>query len=250
MNAEEIERLAELSADGELDPREDAQLQAELARSAESREVFEGHLFAQAALRDKLQASAGGCPEHLGAQIHAQLGRAERSRGGLPWARAIPISLAVGLLFVLSFYTSESCPFTEAAVRAHSLAPPPEVRAFGEPENVQRFLSAHLDYPVVLPELPPAPDGPRLLGARLVTLAGRQAAYLIYEQGGARVSCFVSPRQHLGGGLLRAEVAAGKQLRVGQLNRYQVVSWDRGPLSYELVSDLDAQELVHLAVAD
>lgn len=252
MDAQELERLAALSVDGELDPREDAELQQLLAGDPRCRALFEAQLRNQEALRDKLQAAdcTCCCPDDLATRIHTQLSREARGRAGLPWRRALPATLAVALLAVLVLASSGTCPYTDRVVRAHSLSPPAEVRALDGPSEVQRFLDRNLRFQVTLPRLPPAPRGPRLVGARLLTLTEAPAAYLIYDQGGARVSCFVFSRRPFGAGVLTQTQVGGRDLRVGRMHRYNVVSWDDAELTYVLVSDVDLEELQQLASAE
>lgn len=253
MDPKELEKLAQLSLDGELDLSEASELEAELAASPVNRSLYDSERCRLTRLKAKVKATAETAPEGLKSQLQIALKQEQQRSRGLPWNRGVAVTVFVASALVLSWSYSAPCPYTEDVVRQHGQNPPPEIGPISDPSHavsvsgVQRFLTTHLDYPVKLPPFDSPDLGLRLMGARLTTINASQAAYVMYDDAGARISCFAFPRADIGGNMLAPEEDSGETLRVGQHRRYNVVSWDAGPLTYALVSDVDQAELRRLA---
>jgi anti-sigma factor RsiW len=150
---------------------------------------------------------------------------------------------------VLSWsWTSGPSLIPEEAVARHSVNLPPEVRA-DDAKRVQRFLQKNLRYPVAVPHFETQNPNVRLVGARLSSLDDREAAYMMYDHRGAKLSVFAYPkpaRFSRPNGF--EEIHAGSHvLLVGKRRGYNVVAWEAGEVVYSMVSDLDPRELVELA---
>lgn len=148
--------------------------------------------------------------------------------------------------------TSEATSLIDETVARHSSNHPPEIRAGSLTEaqareaKVRRFLSKNLRYPVSVPNLE-RDASVKLVGARLSNLRDRDAAIVMYDHRGARVSLFAVPTSDFGSpeGFERLRVGP-RELLVGQRRGYNVVSWREGSLMYSLVSNVDSGELVRL----
>jgi anti-sigma factor RsiW len=116
---------------------------------------------------------------------------------------------------------------------------------------VSRFLSAHLEYPVELPRFDEERSNVRLVGARLASIANRDAAYVMYDQRGARISLFAypKPRRFAPPPGFGEREAHGRTLQVGTHRGYNVVTWLSGNTVYALVSEVDHDRLVELAAS-
>ncbi len=249
MDAREVERLADLSLDGELDPAEEAQLRSELAASPESRRAFEQRSWFQAQVRSRLRESTDGVavPTGLRSRVCARL--TEVSEPTSSWRGWLPAAAVMLLIGLLSWtFDSNGVLDPEEAVRRHVKSPPPEVRALGSLTPIREFLSENLDRRIRVPQFDRSPAQVRLVGARLDSLSNRDAAFLMYDQRGARISLFAIPcgRSLPNMANFRARSVGGRRVLVGHHRGYSMVTWGDGGVLYSMVSDVDPQELVRL----
>lgn len=250
MDCREAERFSDLSLDGETEPSEQAAFDAHVTSCGRCSERFHAQSWYQNNLRQKLQESSDRLepPSNLKVRITAQISEERRP---LPWAT--PALVAAGLAAVAGFTWSQAGggldPEEPVARHTHNL--PPEVRARGDVMEVSRFLSAHLEYPVELPRFNEQSSNVRLVGARLASIANRDAAYVMYDQRGARISLFAYPKPRRfepPPGFTERE-AHGRTLQIGTHRGYNVVTWLSGNTVYALVSEVDHDRLVELAAS-
>lgn len=201
-----------------------------------------------------MTAPQGRPPADLRGRILSQA-RAEDHRRSFPLGRLIGAGLAMSAIGALSWTAgNDETSMLEETVARHSSNLPPEVRARSldeDPEDpeVHRFLERNLRYPVAVPHLGRSDLPVRLIGARLSNISDRDAAYMMYDHRGAKVSLFAVPAPNRtlesAKGFERRAVG-GRVLLVGQRRGYNVVSWRDRDLMYSLVSDVDPGELVQL----
>lgn len=134
-------------------------------------------------------------------------------------------------------------PMVAAVAERHALDLPVDV-ASPDPRRVAEFLTARMGpLPLVVPGL--ERHGWGLQGARIIDVAARRAAQLVYRGGyGQRLSVMVLPDPDR---MLAAQLpaaAAGMQARTPQGIGVHVIA--RGPSLYAFVSDVDAARLVAL----
>ena len=250
MDAREVERLADLSLDGELDPEEEARLRAQLADSPEVRRAFEQRTWFQAQVRDRLRDSCDGAPVPVGLRnrVFARLTAEEDTSSGR-WRSWVPAGAAVLLIGVLSWtFDGNGILDPEEAVRRHMKSPPPEIRALGSTAPIVEFLRTNLDQRVQVPQFGVGRGRARLVGARLDSLSNREAAYIMYDQRGARISLFAIPcgRSVPNMANFQPRSVKGRRVMVGNHRGYSMVTWDHGGVLYSMVSDVDTEELVQL----
>lgn len=254
MDCRDIERLAELSLDGEIDAKEQAHLERHLAACPGCRGSVGSLNWYQAQLRAKLQSSSDDCliPADLRSRIATNIQHEARRTTSAPWRRAVPISLGIGAILLLIWSPqSEATLDPEDSVRRHTRNLPPEVRARGSEREVHRFFEKNLAYRVAVPRPRSAGSNVRLVGARLSNIDNHDAAYLMYDHRGARISLFAYPkpkrfRKPTG---FTERTVHGQPLLVGKHRGYNVVAWEQGQTVYSLVSDVDSSELIDLAVS-
>lgn len=249
MDAGEVERLADLSLDGELDPEEEVRLRAELAASPESRLAFERRSWFQSQVRSRLRDSDEHTPmpHGLRSRVCAQLMCVEESPG--PRWRWLPATAAVVVIGVLSWTIETNRVLDpEEAVLRHVKSLPPEVRALGSAAPILDFLRDNLEGPIRVPQFDPNYGRVRLVGARLDNLSDRDAAYIMYDQRGARISLFAIPygREVANLADFTARSVDGRIVHVGRHRGYSVVAWGQDGVLYSLVSEVDTEELVRL----
>jgi anti-sigma factor RsiW len=153
------------------------------------------------------------------------------------------------MIAVLSWsWTSGPSLVPEEAISRHSINLPPELRA-DDAIRVQHFLQKNLRYRVAVPSFQRQNPNVKLVGARLSSFDDREAAYMMYDHRGAKLSIFAYPKpQRFSKPNGFEEVRAGSHtLLVGNRRGYNVVAWDAGDVVYSMVSDLDSRELVDLA---
>lgn len=250
MDCHDVERQAQLSIDDELSGREKAELEQHLTRCDHCRDRVGTARWFHHQLCVKLSESSDVL--HAPAGLERRICR--RIRTQRPPRRTLryvfPAAVAAGLVGVLSFTPPQGAGLDpEEAVIRHSRNMPPEVRARGSYGEVQRFFQRNLRYEVEIPRLPLRSPHLRLVGGRLSSLAKQEAAHLMYDHRGARISVFARP---LGDGwspssrFIVREVD-GRPLLVGRHRGYNVVALQRKNVLYSLVSDVDDVQLIELA---
>lgn len=251
MDCREAEQFVDLRLDGEIEPADGALLEAHLANCPACRHSFNTKGTCLAHLRSRLRGSceAAIAPTALRARIMGRVN--EEARGHCrAWGRAVPMTLGLSMIAVLSWsWTQGPSLIPDEAVTRHSVNLPPEVRADDGTHRVQHFLQNNLRYPVAIPRFEHRNPNVKLVGARLSSLDDREAAYMIYDHRGARLSVFAYPKPaHFSRPSGFEEVRAGRRvLLVGQRRGYNVVAWEDGDVVYSMVSDLDPGELLELA---
>lgn len=254
MECSEVDGYAELSFDGELDTNDRAELEEHLHRCPSCRRRTEAMGWFHSQMRAKLvdYCEAEAPPLGLKTKITAQI-RSEERRSSAYIGRLVP--MAVGVMMVGILIASSNGNTTpldpNASVDRHAARLPPEVRAFGDIRSVRKFLRKNFSHPVDFPKIESALPHIRLVGARLDHVSNREAALLMYDNRGARVSLMVFPsRQALTPPpYFEAKIIHGHSVVVGKHRGYNVMAWNHGQLIYSLVSDVDETELVHLVHA-
>ncbi|MEL7372122.1 MAG: hypothetical protein AAFN74_24565 [Myxococcota bacterium] len=251
MDAREVERLADLSLDGELDPEEEAQLRAELSASPESRRAFEQRSWFQAKVRDRLRESCDSSPVPNGLRNRVAARLSEEESVVRPSWRSgwMPAAAACVMIGVLSWTFDGNGLFDpEEAVDRHAKRPPPEVRALGSIAPIREFLTENLDGRIIVPQFRRARGQVRLVGARLDKLSNRDAALIMYDQRGARISLFAIPCGLHPPPMSNFDTRSidGREVMVGRHRGYSMVTWGQGGVLYSMVSDVDSDQLVRL----
>ncbi|MCK6552063.1 zf-HC2 domain-containing protein [Myxococcota bacterium] len=252
MDCREAERFVDLSLDGELEPHDRAIFESHLAVCSACHADYRTKSSYLAAVRTKLADADAEARAPLGlrTRIVARVRADERRESGLGWGRAVSATLGVSMIAVLSWNWSGPPLVPEDAVLRHTVNLPPEVRADADDVRlVERFLSKNLRYPVEVPRFASTNPNVRLVGARLSNLDEREAAYVMYDHRGAKISLFAFPKpaRFSVPDSFREVQAGHRSVLVGQRRGYNVVAWEDGDVVYSLVSDVDPRELVSLA---
>ncbi|MBI4817001.1 MAG: zf-HC2 domain-containing protein [Deltaproteobacteria bacterium] len=253
MDCREASRLAQLRLDDEIDSAESSHFERHLVACPECRQALESEARIHRGLRECVRGCADeAAPERLRHKVIART--ASHRRDVFAQGRWIAAGLAALILAGLSAGTSsEATSLIDESVARHTSNHPPEIRANKLAESqareakVRRFLSENLRYTVSVPNLE-RDNSVKLIGARLSNLKDRDAAIVMYDRRGARVSLIAVPATDFGSpeGFERRQVGP-REMLVGQRRGYNVVSWREGRLVYSLVSDVDSGELVRLA---
>jgi hypothetical protein len=97
---------------------------------------------------------------------------------------------------------------------------------------IERWFGGKLDHPVNVPRFPNA----TATGARLLQVRDKPAAYIRYDSP-RPMGLFVFGDDH------DLDVGTRTEAEVGSSHGYNVVSWREGDVVYQLVTDLDEQDI-------
>jgi anti-sigma factor RsiW len=100
--------------------------------------------------------------------------------------------------------------------------------------TVKPWFSGKIDFSPTVTDL--ASEGFPLVGGRLDYIHDRPAAAIVYRRGKHAINVFVWPEQGM-----------DTKPRVAQDNGFHLILWRRGGLEYVAVSDVNEQDLSHLA---
>ncbi len=254
MDCRDVARYAELSLDGEIDACERAELEHHLQACPKCRFHVAGQTWYQSQIQAKLQTSSDDVCSPLGLKTRITHHIRDEERKSSTWlTRALPASLGIAVMAILSWSVGSQAKALdpEEAVARHAQRMPPEVRARGSMSDVSRFIHRNFSYPMEIPQVSGPNRHIRLVGARLSHIHNRQAAYLMYDHRGARISVFayplkdsVKPPPHF-----QRRTINGRSVLIGRHKGFNVVAWERGPLFYSAVSDVDNSQLVRMVGA-
>lgn len=115
-----------------------------------------------------------------------------------------------------------------------------------DPSEVAAWLGERLRFPVKLPLL--ARPGERLVGGRLSSVADGQAAYLLYERDGRRVSLFAFKGQPTLMVPERPVAVEGTKFYASSIHGNTVVWWEDRELYYAAVSDGSLDDLIEFGL--
>jgi anti-sigma factor (TIGR02949 family) len=226
------------------------------------RAEFEGHLSEcetcsakvrmQAEWKRAIKAAAPRelAPAALRNRVSRQLAR--ESKPMLSWrqwaTRAMPAAAAVGLIATLMISKVQWSPVAADVVAKHQRNLPLEI--YGGSDQVKQWYSDKVDFPVRPPQFRNMEAAFR--GGRLASIGDKQAAYLVYDIKGNKVSVFVFDPSQLPIEARRKAVIGNREVFFDEEHGYNVAMFrDRG-VGYAIASDLDdaaMSKLVSAAIA-
>jgi anti-sigma factor (TIGR02949 family) len=222
------------------------------------RTEFEGHLSECETCRAKVRAQADWkaaikaaapreqAPAALRNRIVRSLAReAQPMLSWRQWAvRAMPAAAAVGLVATLMISKMQWSPVAADVVAKHQRNLPIEIA--GGTDQVRQWYSGKVDFPVRPLQFH---DVAALRGGRLASIGDKQAAYLVYDFNGNKVSVFVFDPSELPIEARKKEVIGNREVYFDQEHGYNVAMFrDRG-VGYAIASDVDHEQLTRLVSA-
>jgi mycothiol system anti-sigma-R factor len=231
----------------------DCYLDGEFAES--DRGEFEGHLAECESCRAKVRTQAEWKKEIKAAGPHEQAPAALRNRikrsiaketqpaqmSWRKWAvRVMPVAAASGMLLTLIVSKVQWSPVAADVIAKHQRQLPMEVA--GGADQVKKWYADKVNFPVRPLDLPHA----ALRGGRLTNIGDKQAAYLVYDFNGDKVSVFIFDPSDLPMEAQRKTVVKNREVYLDQERGYNVALFrDRG-LGYAIASDLDSDKMIQL----
>lgn len=228
--------------DGELLAEERVDLEAHLSACATCAKHVEVQRHNQSLIRATAKVDAPKMPEELRARLTASLQQTSlktrrTQMAKISAAAAVVVAVTAGAQW--QYRTAQRRLYAEDAVRRHARQYPLEVLEPSE-GNLEKWFGGKLDHRVPVPHIPNTVTA----GARLLNVRDKQAAYIRYEAAEPN-----RPPRNLGlfvFGDTPGEVDIGVEPAVANSNGFNVVSWRDGDVVYQLVTDLDERDVLHL----
>ncbi|MDE2322879.1 MAG: zf-HC2 domain-containing protein [candidate division NC10 bacterium] len=174
------------------------------------------------------------------------------------WPRRPAPILAMACAFVLLlalaiFYAAprptQASPFVRDSVEDHVkclLGEYPMEVKLANPEELARWLQERLRFPVRLPQF--TQQEPRQLWeGRVSLMGGERAGQLFYRWRGHTLSLFILPGEKLAMMPGEKQIRSGRTFHINHHEGYTSLMWKTGDLTYCLVSDLAAEEVMAFA---
>jgi anti-sigma factor (TIGR02949 family) len=235
MDCRELDNLLYPYLDGELVDVERMQVEAHLSSCEPCRKRTDQEhamlLFVRSRAKQQSAPAPQGLRARLSDDLHSEQRRARlRTLGKLTAAAA---GLAMCSVAAHHSYRSyQRNLYVQDAASRHARAYPLEVQK-PSADQLAAWFDGKLDHHVVVPAFPNAVAQ----GARLLNVRDRQAAYLRFVAAGNRnMGLFVY-------GDKADDVEVDGAPEMGSSNGYNVVTWKEGDVVYQLVSDLDEQDI-------
>jgi mycothiol system anti-sigma-R factor len=244
-----ISRFVDTYLDGEFGESDRAEFEGHLAEC----ETCRTKVRVQADWKSAVKAAAPRetAPDLLRQRIQRQLrdARAREPKPELSWqkwaVRALPAAAAVGLAATFMVSKIQWSPVAADVVAKHQRNLPIEVS--GPTDQVKEWYSGKVDFPVRPPEFRNVTA--QLRGGRLASIGDKQAAYLVYDVNGNKVSVFVFDPQELPIEAHKKELIRNREVYFDQEHGYNVVMFrDRG-VGYAIASDMDEDQMTKLVTA-
>jgi mycothiol system anti-sigma-R factor len=236
-----IQRFADTYLDGEFADRDRAEFETHLA-SCESCRVRIQH---QAEFKRQLKAAAPRekAPAALRNRVLRSIRKEQQpQRAWRRWsARALPVAAAGGLLATLIVSRVSFTPVAADVIAKHQRNLPVEIT--GRPDQVAHWYDGKVDFSVRVPQFG---SQVALRGGRLANIRDRQAAYLVYDVHGNKVSVFIFDPGELPLDAPKKQVIGNREVFFDEERGYNVALYrDRG-VGYAIASDLDSDQMYKL----
>lgn len=232
MNCHELELQLMPYLDGELGPDDRVGIEAHLAGcpSCAHRVEVDRHNISlvRALVHEGSPAAPLRLRESVFDGVHREEAMARRVRLLRLGAAAAGVALAV-VVANQQYRLHQLRLYEQDAAMRHARQFPLEIRQ-PRAEAIEAWFGGKLDHPVTVPQFPNATAA----GARLLQVRDKPAAYIRYD---ARrpLGLFVYGDDH--------DVDVGSKPEVATSHGYNVVSWREGDVVYQLVTDLDEEDV-------
>lgn len=218
--------------DGELIAEASLSVESHLATCDACRRRVEIERHNLNAIRQAARAAAPVAPEQFKARLfeNLRLDGARQRRAGMRRFAAMAAGVTVAIVVGHQAWRGyQRRLYEQDAAFRHARQLPLEVQGTG----VEQWFGGKVDYRVSVPRFPNA----KCAGGRLLQVRDKQAAYIRYD--GARpMGLFVYGDD--------GDVDVGAEPAMGSSHGYNVVSWREGDVVYQLVSDLDEDDIREL----
>ena len=237
MNCRDLETLLTPYLDGELIAEARVEFEAHLATCPTCPRHVEVERHNLSAIRDAARTGSPTAPPEFKAKLFENIARDSNRQRRVSATRFAAVAAGVTFAIVIGHHEYRGHQrrlYEQDAAMRHARQFPLEIQQ--SPDAISRWFGGKLDHPVNLPRFPHA----TATGARLLQVRDKPAAYIRYESPPAESSphpmgLFVYGDDH--------DLDVGAEAEVGSSHGYNVVSWREGDVVYQLVTDLDEQDI-------
>ncbi|MGV3623996.1 MAG: anti-sigma factor family protein [Archangium sp.] len=234
MNCRELETQLTPYLDGELIAEARVAVENHLAGCNDCRAHVQVEQHNLSAIRDAVKRAAPHASDELKSRLFANIRQDDAHRRNVRVGRFMAVAAGVTVAVVVSHQAwrgHQRRLYEQDAALRHARQLPLEIEQ--SPENIERWFGGKVDYRVTVPRFPNS----KAAGARLLQVRDKPAAYIRYEQP-RNTGLFVYGDDN--------DVDVGATPAMGNSHGYNVVSWREGDVVYQLVTDLDEQDLREL----
>ena len=254
MTCRDVQRSVHAFIDAELEAKQIIQLEAHLSECAECRRLVEFERWFKGELRRSVGPALA--PTELPDRIRVALGRAERRdqvRVLLPKAGGFAaLATGVAAALLLPGWLTPAAggprrdsprPIIDCVAERHAHVLPVEVTG-PDAGSVSQWFQDKVDFAVNPPAF--GNGQVQLVGGRISPVGDRQAAHLLYEHRGRRVTVVVFDGSGMVLSGAHAERVGPRTVYYGESRGYPVAVWQQGGLAYAASSDLPQSDFVRL----
>lgn len=231
MNCRDLETQLTAYLDGELIAEASLEVEGHLASCPTCPRHVEVERHNLSVIREAARQASPTAPPAFRAKLFENIARdaGRQRRVGVVRIAAVAAGFAFAVVITHHQYRGHQRHLYEqdAAMR-HARQFPLEIQQ--SPDAIERWFGGKLDHPVNVPRFPNA----TATGARLLQVRDKPAAYIRYDSP-RPMGLFVFGDDH--------DIDVGAEAEVGSSHGYNVVSWREGDVVYQLVTDLDEQDI-------
>lgn len=238
MICRELETALTPYLDGELIAEARVDVEAHLVACARCAHRVEVERHNLSVIRTLAKDRAPRAPEALRARVFESVRRDAGRQRRVRWLRVSAAAAGLTLAVVAANHQYRAFQlrlFERDAALRHARQWPLEIQ-HPQAADIERWFGGKLDHPVTVPRFPNATAA----GARILQVRDKPAAYIRFDAP-RPMGLFVYGDDH--------EVDVGAEPAVGTSNGYNVVSWRDGDVVYQLVTDLEEQDIRELLPA-
>ncbi len=241
MTCGEIQRFVDAYLDGEFADEDRAELERHLAGCPACATEVRRQAAFKAALRAAWKRPPA--PAALRARVTAALAKEPtlRPRWQRNLIRFAPAAGAAALLGTLMWSANPFSPVVEDAIAKHQRDLPVEVT--GRPDEVRAWFANKVGFAFRPPRLP---QNTRLRGARLAHLRERDAALLMYDVDGEKVSVLVFDPSDVPLEARRTRYVGNHEVFLDGERGYHVALYRDRDLGYAFTSGMDEDRMIQL----
>jgi len=240
-----IQRFVDCFLDGEFADRDKDEFEAHLAECDACRHKVR----MQAEWKKQIKAAAPReqAPAALRNRIKRSIAK-EAPPERLSWrrwaVRVMPVAAASGVLLTMIVSKVQWSPVAADVIAKHQrmAAGNLPIEFSGGPDQLKKWYADKVDFPV----RPLALRQAALRGGRLANIGDRQAAYLVYDFNGEKVSVFVFDPAHVQMESQRKAIIKNREVYFDQERGYNVAVFQDHGVGYAIASDLDNEQMVKL----
>ena len=231
MNCRDLETQLTPYLDGELIAEARVEVEAHLAACPTCPRHVDVERHNLSVIREAARAGSPRAPPAFKARLFENLARDSSRQRRVGVGRAVAVAATVTFAVGLGHHeyrTHQRRLYEQDAAMRHARQFPLEIEQ--PPDAIERWFGGKLDHPVNVPRFPRA----TATGARLLQVRDKPAAYIRYDSP-RPMGLFVFGDDH--------DLDVGSVAEVNSNHGYNVVSWREGDVVYQLVTDLDEQDI-------